>query len=168
MSSYDSNKYHSITGNGHQSDLDQDLLTQLRIISNVRPHDSISTNNVTKPYIRIQKPGMRTSFVRFYFSECRTNNLSYIQSLLQRVQDRYAYSSRLKEHDLCVRLAQETLGAVKGLLNLTETYEEDAQFKAAMDVAIETIENKLHLTSRQQYMPETNPVPDEEEEVSDD
>jgi len=148
----DTNIYRSIPY-GHQADIDQDLLTQLRILSCIRPHDCIATNNMTKPLIRIQKPGVRRSVWRYYMSECRSNNLAYIQLLLQRVLDRFACSLKLKDNDLCQRLRHETIGAVRGLRNLKATYEDDAQFQAAIDVAVETVEKKLDLVPVEECIP---------------
>jgi hypothetical protein len=131
--------------NGHQSDMDQDLMTQLRILSSIRPQDTISTNNTTKPLIRIQKPGVRRSVYRFYMSECRAVNLAYIQQLLNRVQDRFLCGRRLKDAELCRRLSTETAGAIRGLRNLQATYEDDAQFQAGINVAIETAQHQMDL-----------------------
>lgn len=131
--------------NGHQTDMDQDLMTQLRILSSIRPQDTISTNNTTKPLIRIQKPGLRRSLFRFYMSECRSVNLAYIQQLLHRVQDRYICGQRLKDVELCKRLSTETVGAIRGLRNLQATYEDDAQFQAGINVAIETAQHQMNL-----------------------
>ena len=160
--SYDTNIYRFPPLNGHQTDVDQDLLTQLRILSCVRPHDCISTNNMTKPLIRIQKPGVRRSVWRYYMSECRSNNLAYIQALLQRVQDRFTCSTKLKDIDMCSRLRQETIGAVRGLRNLKATYEDDAQFQAAIDVAIETVEKNLHLDQLEEDVPPNNTAEEQE------
>ena len=161
--SYDTSIYRSAPLNGHQTDIDQDLLTQLRILSCVRPHDCISTNNMTKPLIRIQKPGVRRSFWRYYTSECRSNNLAYIQALLQRVQDRFSCSTKLNDEDMCIRLLHETVGAVRGLRNLKATYEDDAQFQAAIDVAIETVEKKLHFDQLEEGVhPPTNTAEEQE------
>lgn len=124
---------------------DQDLLTQLRIISSIRPQDCISTNNNTKPNIRIQKPGVSRSWWRFWASENRTTNTLYIQALLQRVIERYNEALTKNDSILIRRLQTETTGAIKGLEQLQITYEEDAQFQAALNVAIETITLTLEL-----------------------
>ena len=82
---------------------DQDLLTQLRIISSLRPHDCISTNNNTKPNIRIQNPGLSRSWWRFWASENRTTNIIYIQALLQRVIERYREAAEKNDDVLITR-----------------------------------------------------------------
>lgn len=124
---------------------DQELLTQLRIISSIRPHDCISTNNNTKPNIRIQKPGLSRSWWRFWASENRTTNIIYIQALLQRVIERYREAIDKSDSILVGRLQTETSGAIAGLEQLKITYEDDAQFQAALNVAIETVSLTLEL-----------------------
>ena len=128
---------HTITA--HQLDQDQDLLTELRILSSLRPHDRISTNNATKPVIRIQKPDVFRSLYRFFGSESRVSNVAYIQSLLQRIIDRYTYAFQIKDDDLAKRLKTETQHAIMGIRRLQHTYEDDAQFQAAMNISVDTV-----------------------------
>lgn len=128
---------HTITA--HQLDQDQDLLTELRILSSLRPHDRISTNNATKPVIRIQKPEFFRSMYRFFGSESRVSNVAYIQSLLQRIIDRYTFAIQIKDEDLSKRLKTETQNAIMGIRRLQHTYEDDAQFQAAMNISIDTV-----------------------------
>ena len=128
---------HTITA--HQLDQDQDLLTELRILSSLRPHDRISTNNATKPVIRIQKPDFFRSVFRFFGSESRMNNVAYIQALLQRIIDRHTYALQIKDEDLARRLKTETQSAIDGIRRLQHTYEDDAQFQAAMNISVDTV-----------------------------
>jgi len=123
----------------HHQKRDQDILTQLRILSNVCHMDRISTNNHTQPIIRIQKPGLWRTLERTYHSESRMANLNYIQVLLQTVIERYGDGTkRTPPSQITERLQSEMRGAIRGLRNLQQTYEDDAQFKSAIDVAIET------------------------------
>ena len=108
-------------------------------------YDCISTNNNTKPNIRIQKPGLSRSWWRFWASENRTTNIIYIQALLQRVIERYREALDKSDSILIGRLQTETSGAIGGLDQLKITYEEDAQFQAALNVAIETVTLTLEL-----------------------
>ena len=43
------------------------------------------------------------------------------------------------------RIVAETRGAIKGLNNLKQSYEGDAQFQAAVDVSIETVKLRLEI-----------------------
>lgn len=128
---------HTITA--HKLDQDQDLLTELRILSSLRPHDRISTNNSTKPVIRIQKPNVFQPLVRFFGSESRISNVAYIQSLLQRIIDRHTFAVQIKDDELAKRLKAETQNAIRGIRRLQHTYEDDAQFQAAMNISIDTV-----------------------------
>ena len=128
---------HTITA--HKLDQDQDLLTELRILSSLRPHDRISTNNSSKPVIRIQKPNVFQPLVRFLGSESRNSNVSYIQSLLQRIIDRHTFAIQIKDDELAKRLKSETQNAIMGIRRLQLTYEDDAQFQAAMNISIDTV-----------------------------
>ena len=128
---------HTITA--HKLDQDQDLLTELRILSSLRPHDRISTNNSTKPVIRIQKPNVFQPLVRFLGSESRISNVAYIQSLLQRIIDRHTFAVQIKDEELAKRLKAETQNAIMGIRRLQQTYEDDAQFQAAMNISIDTV-----------------------------
>lgn len=123
----------------HQLDQDQDLLTELRILSSLRPQDRISTNHAVKPVVRIQKPDFFRSVVRFFGSESRASNVAYIQSLLQRVIDRYTSAVQNGDMALQSRICEETESAVQGIRRLQQTYEDDAQFQAAINVSIDTV-----------------------------
>ena len=110
------------------------------------PHDAISTNNSCKPPIRIQKPGMQRSLERFFCGENRRSNIVYIQQLLMQVVERYetckkdTHATNMRE-----RIVEETKGAIKGLYNLKQSYEGDAQFEAALDVNIATVKLRLNI-----------------------
>jgi hypothetical protein len=123
----------------HQLDQDQDLLTELRILSSLRPHDRISTNNATKPVIRIQKPEFFRSAYRFFGSESRVSNVAYLQSLMQRTIDRYSNATQIKDDGLAKRLKTETQNAILGIRRLQHTYEDDAQFQASLNISVDTV-----------------------------
>lgn len=123
----------------HQLDRDQDLLTELRILSSLRPQDRISTNHAVKPVVRIQKPDFMRSMWRFFGSESRASNVAYVQSLLQRVIDRYTYAIQNGDTALQARICEETESAIQGVRRLQQTYEDDAQFQAAVNIAIDTV-----------------------------
>jgi len=138
---------HSITA--HKLDQDQDLLTELRILSSLRPHDRISTNNSTKPVIRIQKPSVLQPVLRFFGSESRISNITYIQSLLQRIIDRHTFAVQVQDNELSKRLKTETHSAIMGIRRLQHTYEEDAQFQAAMNISVDTVCIHLDIQPRE-------------------
>ena len=123
----------------HHLDQDQDLLTELRIISSLRPQDRVSTNHAVKPIVRIQKPDLFRSLQRFIGSESRSGNVAYLQSLFQRVIDRHASAHRCQDEMLAQRIRSETQNAIKGIRNLQKTYQDDAQFQASVNVTIETV-----------------------------
>ena len=120
-----------------RDDPDVEMLTQLRILSSIRPQDCISTNNQTRPIIRIMNPGMTRGVVRRYYSESREANVNYIRGLLQHVAARYATLRRENKNELATRLQREATGAVRGLRNWQQTYEDDAQFQASVDIAVD-------------------------------
>ena len=122
---------------------DQELLTQLNILSRVMPHDAISTSSACKPPIKIQKPGMHRSVERFLGGENRRSNMQYLQQLLIQVIDRHDVCARDKNTMMRERLVTETRGAIRGLNNLKQSYEGDAQFQASVDVSIETVKLRL-------------------------
>ena len=105
------------------------------------PHDAIATNNSNKPPIRIQKPGLSRSVERFFRGENRSTNVVYIQQLLAQVVDRF--EACLEDTTMRSRLVCETRGAITGLQNLKQSYEDDAQFQASVDVAIETVKQRI-------------------------
>ena len=123
----------------HQLDQDQDLLTELRILGSVRPQDRISTNHAVKPVVRIQKPEFFRSIYRFFGSESRSSNMAYIQSLLQRVIDRYTTAVHNGDMALQSRICEETESAIQGIRRLQQTYEDDAQFQASVNISVDTV-----------------------------
>ena len=132
---------------------DQELLTQLNILSRILPHDAISTNNGTKPPIRIQKPGIPRSVERFVYGENRSSNVVFIQQLLAQVIERF--DACHVDETFRIRIVTETQGAIRGLVNLKQSYENDAQFQAALDVSIETVRLRLGLDGNTYRAPES-------------
>lgn len=149
---------HPTTLTAHQLDQDQDLLTELRILSSLRPQDRISTNHAVKPVVRIQKPEFLRSVYRFFGSESRTANVAYIQSLLQRVIDRHSSAQYLKDSALGKRIRDETQQAILGIRRLQKTYQDDAQFQASVNVSVDTVCIHLGITPLELH-PMTTPPP---------
>ena len=89
---------------------------------------------------------MQRSLERFFCGENRRSNIVYIQQLLMQVVERYetcrkdSYATNMRE-----RIVEETKGAIKGLYNLKQSYEGDAQFEAALDVNIATVKLRLNI-----------------------
>lgn len=142
----------------HQLDQDQGLLTELRILSSLRPNDRITTNHATKPVVRIQKPDFFRPWYRFMNNESRNSNIAYLQSMFQRVIDRYRAAEKFNDLGLVQRLQSESLSAIDGIRKLQQTYEDDAQFQAAMDVSVDTVCQHLHIT-RNDLVPVEAPAP---------
>ena len=142
----------------HQLDQDQDLLTEMRILSSLRPNDRITTNHATKPVVRIQQPSFFRPVYRLVGNESRLSNIAYIQSLFQRVIDRFKAADRFSDKALVGRLRTEALATIAGIRKLQQTYEDDAQFQAAMDVSVDTVCLHLGITPTHQ-MPVEAPAP---------
>ena len=142
----------------HQLDQDQDLLTEMRILSSLRPNDRITTNHATKPVVRIQQPSFLRPVYRIVGNESRISNIAYIQSLFQRLIDRFKAADRFSDTALVARLRAEALATITGIRKLQQTYEDDAQFQAAMDVSVDTVCLHLGITPTHQ-MPVEAPAP---------
>ena len=142
----------------HQLDQDQDLLTEMRILSSLRPNDRITTNHATKPVVRIQQPSFFRPVYRIVGNESRISNIAYIQSLFQRLIDRFKAADRFSDKALVGRLRTEALATIAGIRKLQQTYEDDAQFQAAMDVSVDTVCLHLGITPTHQ-MPVEAPAP---------
>lgn len=142
----------------HQLDQDQDLLTEMRILSSLRPNDRITTNHATKPVVRIQQPSFFRPVYRIVGNESRISNIAYIQSLFQRLIDRFKAADRFSDQALVGRLRTEALATIAGIRKLQQTYEDDAQFQAAMDVSVDTVCLHLGITPTHQ-MPVEAPAP---------
>ena len=122
---------------------DQDLLTELRILGSIVENDRITTNHSTKPRIRIQKPSIFRSINRILNSESRSNNVIFLQSLFNQVIEKYNSGIAQGNNSLSTRIKNDTINAIRGIKSLRVTYEDDLQFKACINVLIETVE--LHL-----------------------
>ena len=142
----------------HQLDQDQDLLTEMRILSSLRPNDRITTNHATKPVVRIQQPSFFRPVLRLVGNESRISNIAYIQSLFQRLIDRFKAADRFSDKALVGRLRTEALATIAGIRKLQQTYEDDAQFQAAMDVSVDTVCLHLNITPTH-HMPVEAPAP---------
>ena len=142
----------------HQLDQDQDLLTEMRILSSLRPNDRITTNHATKPVVRIQQPSFLRPVYRLVGNESRISNIAYIQSLFQRLIDRFKAADRFSDKALVARLRTEALATITGIRKLQQTYEDDAQFQAAMDVSVDTVCLHLGITPTH-HMPVEAPAP---------
>ena len=97
----------------HQLDQDQDLLTEMRILSSLRPNDRITTNHATKPVVRIQQPSFFRPVFRLVGNESRISNIAYIQSLFQRLIDRFKAADRFSDNALVGRLRTEALATME-------------------------------------------------------
>ena len=139
----------------HQLDQDQDLLTEMRIISSLRPNDRITTNHATKPVVRIQQPTFWRPILRTIANESRNNNISYIQHLFQRLIDRYKAAVKFDDTVLVNRLCTEARSTIDGIRKLQRTYEDDAQFQAAMNVSVDTVCLHLNITPSHRMPVET-------------
>ena len=142
----------------HQLDQDQDLLTELRILSSIRKNDRITTNHATKPVVRIQQPSFFRPILRLVGNESRNTNIAYIQSLFQRVIDRFKAADKFNDDALVERLRSEAVNAIVGIRKLQQTYEDDAQFQAAVNVSVDTVCLHLSITPCDQ-MPVDAPAP---------
>lgn len=142
----------------HQLDQDQDLLTELRILSSIRINDRITTNHATKPVVRIQQPSFFRPLLRLVGNESRNTNIAYIQSLFQRMIDRFKAAEKFNDDALVERLRSEAVNAIVGIRKLQQTYEDDAQFQAAVNVSVDTVCLHLNITPCDQ-MPVDAPAP---------
>ncbi len=130
----------------------------MRILSSLRPNDRITTNHATKPVVRIQQPSFFRPVYRLVGNESRISNIAYIQSLFQRLIDRFKAADRFSDQALVGRLRTEALATIAGIRKLQQTYEDDAQFQAAMDVSVDTVCLHLGITPTHQ-MPVEAPAP---------
>lgn len=112
---------------------EDDVLTQLRIISFLNPSDRISTNGST---VRVQKPSALRSIVRTINNDSRANNVQYIRMLFKKTGEFFQLENDPARRE---RYKTEVRGAIRGLRNLQETYEEDSSFISSIDIVIETI-----------------------------
>lgn len=130
--------------------IDQDLLTELRILGSIIENDRITTNHSTKPRIRIQKPSLFRSINRVLASESRANNIIFLQSLFQQVIEKYNSSVSMNNNSLAERIKTETTSGILGVKKLQKTYEDDLQFQACIDVLVETVQIHLNINFEEQ------------------
>jgi hypothetical protein len=84
--------------------------------------------------------------IRRWNGETRESNAAYIQGLLNQVKDRYREMLNSEKHvAFARRLKEETSGAIEGIRNWQHTYEDDAQFQAAVNIAVDTVAIDLSL-----------------------
>jgi hypothetical protein len=118
---------------------EEDVLTQLRILSFLNPSDRISTNGAT---IRVQKPSAFRGISRILSSDSRTSNAQYVRMLFKKVGEFYQLETSPPARE---RYQMEVRGAISGLRNLQLTYEDDSSFISAIDIVIETVSILMNL-----------------------
>ena len=123
---------------------EEDVLTQLRIISFLQPLDRLSTNS---PVVRVQKPTLLRSLSRMVNSDSRHSTLLYVRTLFHKAGEFYKNSGG--NESTRARFRREAISAIRGMRNLQTTYEDDPAFISATEISIETLILTMDLTELQ-------------------
>ena len=133
------------------------LLTNLKVLSQIRQHERISTR--TGNLIRIEAQDWMQPIRRWRNGESRTVNIDDMQQVIE-----HAFEHLSNSHDdarnliLRQRLLNELQAACQGLDRLRTTYEHDSVIKARLDLLIDTIEETLAAAATTNASP-TVPIP---------
>lgn len=118
------------------------LLTNLKVLSQIRQHERISTRSGN--IIRIEAQDWMQPIRRYINGESRTVNIDDMQQVIEHAFEHLTNSQDdARNQILRQRLLNELQAAAQGLDRLRTTYEHDSVVKARLDLLIDTIEEQL-------------------------
>lgn len=145
-----------------------DILVNLNIISQIKPHDKIYVNSDN--YISIEEKTGYQSIIRFFYNNSRIKNIytlnnfyssvyKYIENLLNSKYLTVNNEKKNIENDNFINtfnslteLNVRFKDSLKGIQNLQETYEDDVVTKAKLDIIISTGNNYISKLEKKIYL----------------
>lgn len=146
----------------------ENVLTNLKILSNIRPNDKLSNDN--EGTLIIDKPYMFQGAVRWWYSDSRDNTVEHLEKIIQDtfkiidqvysseitqnngsdIENNYYYKHSLPNNYFksensaqLQRFSNELNNTIKGLENLKITYKNDIKICSRVDVIVEKINIRI-------------------------
>ncbi len=113
----------------------EDVLTRLKFLGSIQPHDKISTTKLLR-----QPPSIWQPFERMLYGDDRQKCLTFVKTTL-----RDGFQSLREAHSEPERLAilGDTRNAIASSLNLRYTYTNDTRFVCQLDVILDGAKRRL-------------------------
>jgi len=126
------------SNNSNTADSQRQVLTRLKFISEISPHEKIDSRN-----LRIESTSIWTPLKRLIFTgDSRETTLHFFTTTIERsceIIKSNLHSKELKEQIFCANVIKDLIKSVKGLRAVQETYSEDKLIKCEIEVLIEGI-----------------------------
>jgi hypothetical protein len=139
------------------SDTRRQILTRLKFIGSVSPHEKIDSHS-----LKVESPGVWTKLKRtFVTGDSRDTTLYFFSSTIDRSFEIVAasiHSKNVSEQIFTANVLQDLMKSVKGLRAAQQTYKEDKLVVCELEVIIESVQSKLY--EYQQAFPEIFTIKD--------
>lgn len=123
-------------------DTNKEVISKLKFISCINGGEKINVR-----YMYVQQNDIATKFSRtLYNKDNRKNTLTFIRDTINRsfeIIKTYKNSELESERIICSHIMLDLKDAIKGILNLKETYIDDIKFCCDIQTIIQEIEAKL-------------------------
>ena len=124
------------------NDSRRQVLTRLKFIGNISPHEKIDSRS-----LKIESNSIFTPLKRLLFTgDSRETTLYFFSSTIDRsfeIIAAHLHSKHVSEQIFCANILQDLLRSVNGLRAAQKTYSDDKLIVCELDVLIETISAKL-------------------------
>lgn len=120
-----------------------DLIAKIKFISKIKQGEKINT----KAGFFIQNDSLISRISRsFYYQDTRTNTISFIADTLTQVfhlLKLYMITSKLSDISMCINVIEDINNMKKGIINLQQTYQDDAIIVSKLETFVQEIDSKL-------------------------
>lgn len=130
------------SGPTNNNDSRRQVLTRLKFIGRLQPHDKIDSRT-----LRVESNSIITPFKRLFVTgDSRETTLNFFSSTIDRSFEIIAghiNSKNVSERIFCANVIQDLIASVKGLRATQGTYEDDNYTVCEIDVLIQTVQAKI-------------------------
>ena len=120
-----------------------DLIAKIKFISKIKQGEKINT----KAGFFIQNDSLISRISRsFYYQDTRTNTITFISDTLIQVfhlLKLYMTTSKISDITMCINVIEDINNMKKGIINLQQTYQDDAIIVSKLETFVQEIDSKL-------------------------
>ena len=120
-----------------------DLIAKIKFISKIKQGEKINT----KSGFFMQNDSLISRISRsFYYQDTRTNTISFIADTLIQVfhlLKLYMTTSKISDITMCINVIEDINNMKKGIINLQQTYQDDAIIVSKLETFVQEIDSKL-------------------------
>jgi hypothetical protein len=119
-----------------------ELISRIKFISKIKQGDKINTKGFF-----IQNDSLLSKISRsFLYQDTRTNTINFISETLLQVfhlLKLYVSTEKLSDISMCINVIEDIINMKKGIINLQNTYQDDAIIVSKFETFVQEIDSKL-------------------------